>query len=236
MRVFADGNFLAIGSHDNCIYIYGVSDNGRKYTRVGKCSVSARVTPRGSLRSFDTSGQHGWEPVRRVRLTQSSFSQGHSSFITHLDWSVNSQFLMSNSGDYEILYCEWLPRPGPGADLPELHSDSTRGLLQKPTACPHFSASIPPLLGRGDRLDKPLLGTEILGGRAPRRGRPGPAGRGTETGQSCASKRARACGGITLPSWHHEVSPAGWSAAPGALPSQPSQSPGGAGPPAGGER
>ncbi|TKC50798.1 hypothetical protein EI555_017319 [Monodon monoceros] len=67
MRYSPDGNFLAIGSHDNCIYIYGVSDNGRKYARVGKCS-------------------------------------GHSSFITHLDWSVNSQFLMSNSGDYEILY------------------------------------------------------------------------------------------------------------------------------------
>lgn len=32
--------------------------------------------------------------------------QGHSSFITHLDWSVDSQYLVSNSGDYEILYCE----------------------------------------------------------------------------------------------------------------------------------
>ncbi|NXU48193.1 EMAL1 protein, partial [Turnix velox] len=70
MRYSPDGNFLAIGSHDNCIYIYGVSENGRKYTRIGKCS-------------------------------------GHSSFITHLDWSVNSQYLMSNSGDYEILY--WIP-------------------------------------------------------------------------------------------------------------------------------
>ncbi|GAB5573161.1 echinoderm microtubule-associated protein-like 1 isoform X3 [Prionailurus iriomotensis] len=70
MRYSPDGNFLAIGSHDNCIYIYGVSDNGRKYARLGKCS-------------------------------------GHSSFITHLDWSVNSQFLVSNSGDYEILY--WVP-------------------------------------------------------------------------------------------------------------------------------
>ncbi|KAG8514417.1 Echinoderm microtubule-associated protein-like 1, partial [Galemys pyrenaicus] len=70
MRYSPDGNFLAIGSHDNCIYIYAVSDNGRKYARVGKCS-------------------------------------GHSSFITHLDWSVNSQFLVSNSGDYEILY--WVP-------------------------------------------------------------------------------------------------------------------------------
>ncbi|NWW09801.1 EMAL1 protein, partial [Oreocharis arfaki] len=70
MRYSPDGNFLAIGSHDNCIYIYGVTENGRKYTRIGKCS-------------------------------------GHSSFITHLDWSVNSQYLVSNSGDYEILY--WIP-------------------------------------------------------------------------------------------------------------------------------
>ncbi|KPP70075.1 echinoderm microtubule-associated protein-like 1-like [Scleropages formosus] len=68
--VLDNGNFLTIGSHDNYIYIYAVSDNGRKYSRVGKCS-------------------------------------GHSSFITHLDWSVDSQYLMSNSGDYEILY--WIP-------------------------------------------------------------------------------------------------------------------------------
>ncbi|XP_045917956.1 echinoderm microtubule-associated protein-like 1 isoform X1 [Micropterus dolomieu] len=65
-----DGNFLAIGSHDNYIYVYAVTENGRKYSRVGKCS-------------------------------------GHSSFITHLDWSVDSQYLVSNSGDYEILY--WIP-------------------------------------------------------------------------------------------------------------------------------
>ncbi|XP_066551015.1 echinoderm microtubule-associated protein-like 1 isoform X5 [Amia ocellicauda] len=70
MRYSPDGTLLAIGSHDNYIYIYGVVDNGRKYSRVGKCS-------------------------------------GHSSFITHLDWSVDSQYLMSNSGDYEILY--WIP-------------------------------------------------------------------------------------------------------------------------------
>ncbi|XP_075304660.1 echinoderm microtubule-associated protein-like 1 isoform X6 [Odontesthes bonariensis] len=70
MRYGPDGNFLAIGSHDNYIYIYAVAENGKKYSRVGKCS-------------------------------------GHSSFITHLDWSVDSQYLVSNSGDYEILY--WIP-------------------------------------------------------------------------------------------------------------------------------
>lgn len=35
-----DGCFLAVGSHDNFIYIYSVTDGGRRYTRFGKCTVS----------------------------------------------------------------------------------------------------------------------------------------------------------------------------------------------------
>lgn len=31
--------------------------------------------------------------------------QGHSSFVTHVDWSQDSQYLVTNSGDYEILFC-----------------------------------------------------------------------------------------------------------------------------------
>ncbi|XP_076145574.1 echinoderm microtubule-associated protein-like 3 isoform X1 [Alosa pseudoharengus] len=67
MRYSPDGSFLAVGSHDNFIYIYSVSESGRRYTRFGKCT-------------------------------------GHSSFITHLDWSKDGKYIMSNSGDYEILY------------------------------------------------------------------------------------------------------------------------------------
>ncbi|XP_025911778.1 echinoderm microtubule-associated protein-like 3 [Apteryx rowi] len=67
VRYSPDGEFLAVGSHDNVIYIYGVGERGRKYSRFGRCA-------------------------------------GHSSFITHLDWSKDSRFIMSNSGDYEILY------------------------------------------------------------------------------------------------------------------------------------
>ncbi|XP_069390448.1 echinoderm microtubule-associated protein-like 2 isoform X2 [Paralichthys olivaceus] len=69
IRYSPDGNFLAVGSHDNFVYIYAVTENGRKYSRVGKCT-------------------------------------GHSSFVTHLDWSTDSQYLMTNSGDYEILFWE----------------------------------------------------------------------------------------------------------------------------------
>ncbi|XP_041665597.1 echinoderm microtubule-associated protein-like 2 isoform X1 [Cheilinus undulatus] len=64
-----DGNFLAVASHDNFVYIYAVTENGRKYSRVGKCT-------------------------------------GHSSFVTHLDWSADSQYIVTNSGDYEILFWE----------------------------------------------------------------------------------------------------------------------------------
>uniref|UniRef100_A0A671XUX0 Echinoderm microtubule-associated protein-like 4 n=1 Tax=Sparus aurata TaxID=8175 RepID=A0A671XUX0_SPAAU len=67
MRFSEDGSLLAVGSHDNFIYLYNVSDRGRKYSRYGKCT-------------------------------------GHSSYITHLDWSPDNNFIMSNSGDYEILY------------------------------------------------------------------------------------------------------------------------------------
>ncbi|XP_031679260.1 echinoderm microtubule-associated protein-like 4 isoform X4 [Oncorhynchus kisutch] len=67
MRFSLDGTLLAVGSHDNFIYLHTVSEKGRKYTRCGKCI-------------------------------------GHSSYITHLDWSPDNKFIMSNSGDYEILY------------------------------------------------------------------------------------------------------------------------------------
>ncbi|XP_026082308.1 echinoderm microtubule-associated protein-like 2 isoform X3 [Carassius auratus] len=64
-----DGAYLAVASHDNFVYIYSVTENGRKYSRVGKCT-------------------------------------GHSSFVTHLDWSTDSQIIVTNSGDYEILFWE----------------------------------------------------------------------------------------------------------------------------------
>ncbi|XP_029387488.1 echinoderm microtubule-associated protein-like 4 isoform X2 [Mus pahari] len=67
MRYSVDGILLAVGSHDNFIYLYTVLENGRKYSRYGKCT-------------------------------------GHSSYITHLDWSPDNKHIMSNSGDYEILY------------------------------------------------------------------------------------------------------------------------------------
>ncbi|KQK84121.1 echinoderm microtubule associated protein like 3 [Amazona aestiva] len=110
VRFSPDGSFLAIGSHDNFIYIYSVTEGGRKYTRFGRCT-------------------------------------GHSSFITHLDWSKDGHFIMSNSGDYEILYWVW-PDGSDGTDINSLcrsHHERLVAvaddfckvhLFQYPCACP----------------------------------------------------------------------------------------------------
>jgi len=49
--------------------------------------------------------------------------------VTHVDWSADSQYLQSNSGDYELLYCKPLVHEAP-AELPDAirigRSDSNR--------------------------------------------------------------------------------------------------------------
>ncbi|KAI4793436.1 hypothetical protein KUCAC02_032734 [Chaenocephalus aceratus] len=67
MRFSVDGVLLAVGSHDNLIYLYTVSERGRKYSRYGS--------------------------ARDIRATSHTW-----------DWSPDNNFIMSNSGDYEILY------------------------------------------------------------------------------------------------------------------------------------
>ena len=57
------GNILAVGSHDNAIYLFTVPNFQKKFT------------------------------MRK-----------HSSFITHLDWSEDGNYLHSNCGAYELLF------------------------------------------------------------------------------------------------------------------------------------
>ena len=36
----SDGKYIAVGSHDNYIYLYTVSEDGRVYKKTGKLSAS----------------------------------------------------------------------------------------------------------------------------------------------------------------------------------------------------
>lgn len=63
MKFSPDGKWLAVGSHDNKIYLYDCA-KGKFVKKFGKSS----------------------------------------SFITHIDWSVDSSYIRTNDGSYEILY------------------------------------------------------------------------------------------------------------------------------------
>ena len=75
-----DGKMLAVGSHDNFIDVYYVhrkhGSNGRKSKHKDK--------------------EDAYVHACRCR--------GHTSYITHLDWSVDSRVIQSNCGAYEIIY------------------------------------------------------------------------------------------------------------------------------------
>jgi len=89
-----NGNFLALGSRDNIIYIYQVMEKYKKLSRMGRC-------------------------------------MGHSSSLTHLDWSKDSTYIQSTSGDHELLFwnasiCRQVPN---GATLRDVEWASQSCLL-----------------------------------------------------------------------------------------------------------
>ncbi|KAE9039083.1 Echinoderm microtubule-associated protein-like 6 [Phytophthora rubi] len=63
------GNTLALGSHDNSIYLYSVSSGASEFKK------------------------------------RKPFSK-HNSYITHFDFSEDSNYLQSNCGAYEYLFCD----------------------------------------------------------------------------------------------------------------------------------
>ena len=69
MEYNSDGTKLAIGSHDNWIYVYNVTDDCK------------------------------YKPVAVLK--------GHSSYITALDWSLDSSYIRTTCGAYELLF--WVP-------------------------------------------------------------------------------------------------------------------------------
>jgi len=71
---------IALGAHDDCIYLYS-------------CDLSLNTSGEG--RKMTTSGSCVLRALHRLR--------GHSSTITHIDWSYDSKLLRSTCQAYELL-------------------------------------------------------------------------------------------------------------------------------------
>ncbi|XP_018421207.1 PREDICTED: echinoderm microtubule-associated protein-like 3 [Nanorana parkeri] len=103
VRYSPDGSYLAIGSHDNVIYIYSTGNKDRKGDYSRDSSLEEKDSSQEEGESLKGDGDNSVSD-RVQRYMRYGKCMGHSSFITHLDWSKDGKYIMSNSGDYEILY------------------------------------------------------------------------------------------------------------------------------------
>ncbi|KAK2575040.1 hypothetical protein KPH14_008783 [Odynerus spinipes] len=96
------GKWLAIDSETRELYTH--------HTDGSEAIQAVRFSPSGNLLALGSRDNYIY--IYQVNEDATKYSRvgrcmGHSSFITHLDWSVDGQYLRSNSGDYELLY--WNP-------------------------------------------------------------------------------------------------------------------------------
>uniref|UniRef100_A0A8D0CVL6 EMAP like 4 n=1 Tax=Sander lucioperca TaxID=283035 RepID=A0A8D0CVL6_SANLU len=103
------GAVVAIGTHSGKWYVLdaettdlvAIHTDGNEQLSVMRFSVDGTLLAVGSHDNFIYLYNVSERGRKYSRYGKCS---GHSSYITHLDWSPDNNFIMSNSGDYEILY------------------------------------------------------------------------------------------------------------------------------------
>eukprot|EP00736_Rhodelphis_marinus_P002340 Rmarinus@m.17215 len=106
-----DGEFLAVGMADGSLKV--VNEELEEVFNTRDCREAidcVRFSPDGK---YLAAGSHdNFVDIYDVKAKwkRTGRCKGHSSFITHIDWSADSTRLMSNCGSYEILH--WLAPRG----------------------------------------------------------------------------------------------------------------------------
>ncbi|XP_028968652.1 echinoderm microtubule-associated protein-like 2 [Galendromus occidentalis] len=84
VRFSPSGQYLALASRDNFIYIYQVSEEYKKYNRMGRCAKYTQAQNKIRKRLLEL-----W---------------GHGNITSQLDWSECNTYLQTTNNNYEIVY------------------------------------------------------------------------------------------------------------------------------------
>jgi WD40 repeat protein len=112
-----DGATLAVGSHDNKIYIYDIYPPAfpENKEEIGNKTNSNQQQNSGVTvrRKPDEFANNANEAMKGRSVCLRGICKGHSSYITHLDFSEDSNWLQTTCGAYELLFWD-VRSPTPG--------------------------------------------------------------------------------------------------------------------------
>jgi echinoderm microtubule-associated protein-like 1/2 len=80
-----------------------------QYVESSEAVQTIQFSPDGALLAIGSRDNYVYiyQPSKDFRrFAKIGKCSGHSSFILHVDFSMDGSILRSNSGDYEVLYCK----------------------------------------------------------------------------------------------------------------------------------
>ena len=100
-----DGSVIAVGMYIGSVVVYSESDLTKKAdVKVAKEWIQTmKFSPDNATLAVGSHDNNIYLLETRT-YTRRSVLKGHSSFITHIDWSNDNKFLQSNCGAYELLF------------------------------------------------------------------------------------------------------------------------------------